>query len=100
MEVAAALTDKAHSVSIIGIESVPFKRALGEKLGKAIMKVNVRNMKTHRGSQRVICTLYLTVTFSTLESHCKPHYITSVTSASISRTTSNIQQQTPLPVAM
>lgn len=39
MEVAAALTDKAHSVSIIGIESVPFKKALGEKVGKAIMKV-------------------------------------------------------------
>uniref|UniRef100_A0A4W6GB92 AIF family member 3 n=1 Tax=Lates calcarifer TaxID=8187 RepID=A0A4W6GB92_LATCA len=38
MEVAAALTDKAHSVSIIGIESVPFKKALGEKVGKAIMK--------------------------------------------------------------
>jgi hypothetical protein len=39
MEVAAALTDKAHSVSIIGIESIPFKKALGEKVGKAIMKV-------------------------------------------------------------
>uniref|UniRef100_A0A3Q3MFT4 AIF family member 3 n=1 Tax=Mastacembelus armatus TaxID=205130 RepID=A0A3Q3MFT4_9TELE len=39
MEVAAALTDKAHSVSVIGIESVPFKKALGEKVGKAIMKV-------------------------------------------------------------
>lgn len=39
MEVAAALTDKAHSVSVIGIESVPFKQALGEKVGKAIMKV-------------------------------------------------------------
>lgn len=39
MEVAAALTDKAHSVSIIGIETVPFKKALGEKVGKAIMKV-------------------------------------------------------------
>uniref|UniRef100_A0A667YFX5 AIF family member 3 n=1 Tax=Myripristis murdjan TaxID=586833 RepID=A0A667YFX5_9TELE len=38
MEVAAALTDKAHSVSVIGIESVPFKKALGEKVGKAIMK--------------------------------------------------------------
>lgn len=36
---AAALTDKAHSVSVIGIESVPFKTALGEKVGKAIMKV-------------------------------------------------------------
>lgn len=40
MEVAAALTDKAHSVSVIGIETVPFKKALGEKVGKAIMKVN------------------------------------------------------------
>lgn len=39
MEVAAALTDKAHSVSVIGVESVPFKTALGEKVGKAIMKV-------------------------------------------------------------
>lgn len=39
MEVAAALTDKAHSVSVIGIESVPFRKVLGEKVGKAIMKV-------------------------------------------------------------
>ncbi|KAM9463815.1 apoptosis-inducing factor 3 isoform 1-T1 [Salvelinus alpinus] len=39
MEVAAALTDKAHSVSIIGIEAVPFRKALGEKVGKAIMKL-------------------------------------------------------------
>lgn len=43
MEVAAALTDKAHSVSVIGIESVPFKKALGEKVGKAIMKVGTRS---------------------------------------------------------
>ena len=42
MEVAAALTDKAHSVSVIGIEPVPFKKALGEKVGKAIMKVGKR----------------------------------------------------------
>uniref|UniRef100_A0A8C7M207 Rieske domain-containing protein n=1 Tax=Oncorhynchus mykiss TaxID=8022 RepID=A0A8C7M207_ONCMY len=39
MEVAAALTDKAHSVSIIGIEAIPFRKALGEKVGKAIMKL-------------------------------------------------------------
>uniref|UniRef100_A0A672RGF7 AIF family member 3 n=1 Tax=Sinocyclocheilus grahami TaxID=75366 RepID=A0A672RGF7_SINGR len=38
MEVAAALTDKAHSVSVIGIEAVPFRKALGEKVGKALMK--------------------------------------------------------------
>lgn len=46
MEVAAALTDKAHSVSVIGIESVPFKQALGEKVGKAIMKVDTGNSFT------------------------------------------------------
>jgi len=45
MEVAAALTDKAHSVSIIGIESIPFKKALGEKVGKAIMKVGDSTLK-------------------------------------------------------
>lgn len=39
---AAALTDKAHSVSVVGNESVPFKKALGEKVGKAIMKVGMR----------------------------------------------------------
>ncbi|XP_049619678.1 apoptosis-inducing factor 3 isoform X2 [Syngnathus scovelli] len=39
MEVAAALTDKAHSVSIIGIETIPFKKALGEKVGKVLMKL-------------------------------------------------------------
>ncbi|XP_018595999.1 apoptosis-inducing factor 3 [Scleropages formosus] len=39
MEVAAALTDKAHSVSVIGVEGVPFRKALGEKVGKAIMKM-------------------------------------------------------------
>ncbi|KAM6965242.1 apoptosis-inducing factor 3 [Aplochiton taeniatus] len=39
MEVAAALTDKAHSVSIIGIEAIPFRKALGERVGKAIMKL-------------------------------------------------------------
>lgn len=52
MEVAAALTDKAHSVSVIGIESVPFKKALGEKVGKAIMKVNqaFQNMKHFHNS--------------------------------------------------
>lgn len=43
MEVAAALTDKAHSVSVIGIEAVPFRKALGEKVGKALMKVTENN---------------------------------------------------------
>lgn len=45
MEVAAALTDKAHSVSVVGMESVPFKKALGEKVGKAIMKVGVKRQE-------------------------------------------------------
>lgn len=47
---AAALTDKAHSVSVVGIESVPFKKALGEKVGKVIMKVGTlsREIKLFR----------------------------------------------------
>lgn len=49
MEVAAALTDKAHSVSVIGIESVPFKTALGEKVGKAMMKVGTQPSLLSRG---------------------------------------------------
>ncbi|KAG2470473.1 AIFM3 factor, partial [Polypterus senegalus] len=32
MEVAAYLAEKAHSVSVIGVEDVPFKKALGEKM--------------------------------------------------------------------
>lgn len=50
MEVAAALTDNAHSVSVVGIESVPFKKALGEKVGKVIMKVGTlsREIKLFR----------------------------------------------------
>ncbi|XP_076845972.1 apoptosis-inducing factor 3 isoform X1 [Brachyhypopomus gauderio] len=39
MEVAAALTDKAHSVSVIGVDAVPFRKALGEKVGKSVMKL-------------------------------------------------------------
>lgn len=61
MEVAAALTDKAHSVSVIGIESVPFKKALGEKVGKAIMKVGTHSweIKLLRtwGSSRILSLL-------------------------------------------
>ncbi len=38
-----ALTDKAHSVSVIGIDAVPFRKALGEKVGKALMKVTENN---------------------------------------------------------
>ncbi|XP_067911402.1 apoptosis-inducing factor 3 isoform X4 [Heterodontus francisci] len=39
MEVAAYLTDKAHSVSVIGIENIPFRKVLGEKVGRSIMKM-------------------------------------------------------------
>lgn len=48
MEVAAALTDKAHSVSVVGLESVPFKKALGEKVGKAIMKVGIPRQEANQ----------------------------------------------------
>ncbi|XP_039627083.1 apoptosis-inducing factor 3 isoform X2 [Polypterus senegalus] len=43
MEVAAYLAEKAHSVSVIGVEDVPFKKALGEKVGRAIMKMFENN---------------------------------------------------------
>ncbi|XP_032899490.1 apoptosis-inducing factor 3 isoform X3 [Amblyraja radiata] len=39
MEVAAYLTDKSHSVSVIGIENIPFRKVLGEKVGQSIMKM-------------------------------------------------------------
>ena len=47
MEVAAALTDKAHSVSIIGMQAIPFRKAFGEKVGKAIMKVEISPPPPH-----------------------------------------------------
>uniref|UniRef100_A0A8C4XH76 AIF family member 3 n=1 Tax=Erpetoichthys calabaricus TaxID=27687 RepID=A0A8C4XH76_ERPCA len=43
MEVAAYLAEKAHSVSVIGVEDVPFRKALGEKVGRAIMKMFENN---------------------------------------------------------
>lgn len=39
MEVAAYLSDKAHSVSVVELEEVPFKKFFGERVGRAIMKV-------------------------------------------------------------
>ncbi|XP_005990326.1 apoptosis-inducing factor 3 isoform X2 [Latimeria chalumnae] len=39
MEVAAYLADNAHSVSVIGLEDVPFRKVFGEKVGRAIMKM-------------------------------------------------------------
>ncbi|XP_043924250.1 apoptosis-inducing factor 3 isoform X2 [Protopterus annectens] len=43
MEVAAYLADKAHSVSIIEQEDVPFKKTLGEKVGGTLMKMFENN---------------------------------------------------------
>lgn len=39
MEVAAYLTEKAHSVSVVELEETPFRRFLGERVGRALMKV-------------------------------------------------------------
>lgn len=41
METAAALCTKAKSVTVIGMETVPFERVLGGELGKAIMDLFV-----------------------------------------------------------
>ncbi|KAM9329713.1 apoptosis-inducing factor 3 isoform 1-T1 [Gastrophryne carolinensis] len=39
MEVAAYLCEKAHSVSVVELENIPFKKFFGEKVGLAIMKM-------------------------------------------------------------
>lgn len=41
MEVAAYLTEKAHSVSVVELEETPFRRFLGERVGRALMKVSL-----------------------------------------------------------
>ncbi|PIO33853.1 hypothetical protein AB205_0171220, partial [Aquarana catesbeiana] len=41
MEVAGYLCEKAHSVSVVELENIPFKKFLGEKVGLAIMKVTI-----------------------------------------------------------
>lgn len=41
MEVAAYLTEKAHSVSVVELEETPFRRLLGERVGRALMKVSL-----------------------------------------------------------
>jgi hypothetical protein len=40
MEVAAYLTEKAHSVSVVELEETPFRRFLGTRVGRALMKVS------------------------------------------------------------
>lgn len=39
MEVAAYLAERAHSVSLVELEEVPFKKFFGERVGRAVMKV-------------------------------------------------------------
>uniref|UniRef100_A0A8C9FVQ4 FAD/NAD(P)-binding domain-containing protein n=1 Tax=Pavo cristatus TaxID=9049 RepID=A0A8C9FVQ4_PAVCR len=39
MEVAAYLTERAHSVSVVELEEVPFKKFFGERVGRAVMKM-------------------------------------------------------------
>ncbi|XP_044540482.1 apoptosis-inducing factor 3-like, partial [Gracilinanus agilis] len=43
MEVAAYLNDKAHSVSVVELEETPFRKFLGEKVGRALMKMFENN---------------------------------------------------------
>lgn len=61
---AAALTDKAHSVSVIGIEAVPFKQALGEKVGKALMKVGTGEIHPHCFCRHSTCFQRRVLSFS------------------------------------
>ncbi|KAM9194363.1 apoptosis-inducing factor 3 isoform 1-T1 [Dugong dugon] len=43
MEVAAYLTEKAHSVSVVEMEETPFRKFLGERVGRALMKMFENN---------------------------------------------------------
>lgn len=36
---AAYLAERAHSVSLVELEEVPFKKFFGERVGRAVMKV-------------------------------------------------------------
>lgn len=38
---AAYLTERAHSVSVVELEEVPFKKFFGERVGRAVMKVTL-----------------------------------------------------------
>lgn len=44
MEVAAYLTERAHSVSVVELEHVPFKKFFGERVGRAVMKVTLLSL--------------------------------------------------------
>jgi hypothetical protein len=48
MEVAAYLTEKAHSVSVVELEETPFRRFLGERVGRALMKASLFRCLTSR----------------------------------------------------
>ncbi|XP_007953622.1 apoptosis-inducing factor 3 [Orycteropus afer afer] len=43
MEVAAYLTEQAHSVSVVELEETPFRKFLGERVGRALMKMFENN---------------------------------------------------------
>uniref|UniRef100_A0A8D2QR92 Apoptosis inducing factor mitochondria associated 3 n=1 Tax=Zosterops lateralis melanops TaxID=1220523 RepID=A0A8D2QR92_ZOSLA len=43
MEVAAYLAERAHSVSVVELEHVPFKKFFGERVGRAVMKMFENN---------------------------------------------------------
>ena len=40
MEVAGLLVDKVESVTVVGRDSFPFRKTLGEKIGKVVMRIH------------------------------------------------------------
>ena len=57
MEVAAYLTDKASSISCIDITAVPFKRVLGDRVGKMLQGVStlVKRDNISPVSNKLVC---------------------------------------------
>uniref|UniRef100_A0A8C3HCY6 AIF family member 3 n=1 Tax=Chrysemys picta bellii TaxID=8478 RepID=A0A8C3HCY6_CHRPI len=57
MEVAAYLTEKAHSVSVVELEEVPFKKFFGEKVGQALMKLKEVVLKSGKVLRADVCVI-------------------------------------------
>jgi NAD(P)H-nitrite reductase large subunit len=58
MEVAAALVAKAKSVTVVGMEKVPFERVLGAEVGAVLQKVHARNHITARTTAHMTHTAH------------------------------------------
>nr|XP_013054437.1 apoptosis-inducing factor 3 isoform X3 [Anser cygnoides] len=57
MEVAAYLAERAHSVSLVELEEVPFKKFFGERVGRAVMKLKEVVLKSGKVLRADVCVV-------------------------------------------